>query len=128
MIALDASVVIALLDSSDVHHSRAVSLMGSHASDGFLVHAITLAEVLVGAVRSGRGAQRQAELSAIGVAVAENNPDEPLFLAELRATTGLPMPDCCVLSVALRAESPIATFDARLGRAAAEAGLTVVDE
>ena len=127
MIALDASVIIALLNPGDAHHSRAASLMGSQASDGFLVHAITLAEVLVGAVRSGRGAQRQAELSAIGVAIAGNNADEPLFLAELRAATGLPMPDCCVLSVALRAESAIATFDTRLGKAAAEIGLKVVD-
>jgi predicted nucleic acid-binding protein len=127
VIAIDASVVIALLDSGDAHHSRAVSLMQSHAGDGFLIHPITLAEVLVGAARNGRGAQRLAELTAIGITVADSEPTEPLVLAELRATTGLPLPDCCVLSVALRAEAPMATFDARLGRAATEAGLRVVD-
>ena len=126
MIAIDASVVIALLDSGDAYHARAVSLMNSHAGDGFLIHAITLAEVLVGAARRGRGAQRLAELTAIGISVADSDPTEPLFLAELRATTSLALPDCCVLSVALRAETSIATFDARLGRAALEAGLRVV--
>jgi predicted nucleic acid-binding protein len=127
VIAIDASVVIALLDSGDAHHSRAVSLMHSHAGDGFLIHPITLAEVLVGAARNGRGAQRLAELTSIGISTADGDPTEPLFLAELRATTGLPLPDCCVLSIALRAETAIATFDARLGRVATEAGLRVVD-
>jgi len=127
MIAVDASAVIALLDSGDAHHARAVSLFQAHAGDGFLIHSITLAEVLVGAARKGHGTQRLAQLTAIGIGVAESDPTEPLFLAELRASTGLALPDCCVLSVALRAGVLVATFDARLGRAVVEAGLGVVD-
>ena len=38
MIIVDASVIIALLDSGDVHHERAVSLLQFHAGDGFLMH------------------------------------------------------------------------------------------
>lgn len=127
MIAVDASVIIALLDDGDVHHARAVSVMNENAGGGFLVHAITLAEVLVGAARNGRASQRLAELRAIGIQVAETEPAEPLFLAELRATSGLALPDCCVLSVALRAGVSVATFDSRLARAAVDAGLGVVD-
>ena len=55
MIVVDASVVIALLDQDDAHHANARSLAETHVSDGFLIHPITLAEVLVGAVRNGRG-------------------------------------------------------------------------
>jgi predicted nucleic acid-binding protein len=127
VIAVDASVIIALLDAGDVHHSRAVSLMNENADSGFLVHSITLAEVLVGAARNGHASHRLAELHAIGIQVAESEPAEPLFLAELRATSGLALPDCCVLSVALRSGVSVATFDSRLARAALDAGLGVVD-
>ena len=126
MIVVDASVLIALLDAGDAHHANARSIAAAHASEGFLIHPVTLAEVLVGAVRNGRGTQRVSELTAMGVLAAEPDPTEPLFLAELRVNTGLPLPDCCVLSTALSVGASIATFDARLGRAAASAGLGVI--
>ncbi len=40
------------------------------------------------------------DLRAAGIDAAPHDPDEPLRLAELRATTGLKLPDCCVLDVA----------------------------
>jgi predicted nucleic acid-binding protein len=47
-------------------------------------------------------------------------------LAELRAHTGLKLPDCCVLLTAERhGPAEIATFDARLARVAVERGLAV---
>jgi predicted nucleic acid-binding protein len=48
-------------------------------------------------------------------------------LAEIRAHTGLKMPDCCVLLAAERlSASKLATFDARLAQVAAEHGLAVL--
>jgi predicted nucleic acid-binding protein len=123
MIVLDASVVIAFLDASDSHHQQASELIGDHAVGGFRMHQLTLAEVLVGASRAGRANQLHDDLAAIGVQAHGPMPQEPLLLAELRATTGLKMPDCCVLAVARHESAPLATFDQQLTRTAAALGL-----
>ena len=46
-------------------------------------------------------------------------------LGELRATTGLKMPDCCVLYTAVRHNAAVATFDDTLAKRAKNIGLTV---
>lgn len=126
MIVLDASVVIAFLDPSDSSHERAAQLMEQQAASGFLMHQLTLAEVLVGAVRAGRGNQLFEDLAAIGVGVHESAPSEALLLAELRASTGLRMPDCCVLLVARQEGLPLATFDKQLAQVARSLGVGVL--
>ncbi len=125
MIALDASVLIAHLNPHDSHHEAATELLLDAAPRSLLVHPLTLAEVLVGGVRVGRGAAMRDDLEAAGVSVAESGPDEPLRLAELRATTGLKMPDCCVLAVALHEHATLATFDLALADAARRRNVTV---
>lgn len=47
-------------------------------------------------------------------------------LAQLRATTGLRMPACCVLHCALTLGARVATFDGQLVTAARSAGLTTL--
>lgn len=123
MIVLDASVVIAFLHASDAHHKQASALIESHAAGGFAMHRLTLAEVLVGASRAGRANQLYEDLTAIGVQTPDTMPLEALLLAELRATTGLKMPDCCVLAVARHESAPLATFDEQLTRAAEALGV-----
>lgn len=130
MIVLDASVLIALLSPTDTHHERAAALLAEHTGSSFGLHTLTLAEVLVGAVRAGRGNQLLADLRALGVVVVtppEEDPaeSEPMILAELRATTGLKMPDCCVMAIALRESASILTFDTRLAEAAIALGIRV---
>ena len=49
-----------------------------------------------------------------------------LRLADLRAMTGLKMPDCCALLTAEHRGARLATFDNALGRAAGTRGLTVI--
>lgn len=126
MIVLDASVLIAFLNLADQHHDRSIEIMTAEASGGFGIHQFTLAEVLVGGVRVGRANQLLADLRAVGVVPFDPVPDEPLILAELRATTGLKMPDCCVLAAALHRTVPVATFDARLRSVAESRGLSVL--
>lgn len=123
MIVLDASVVIAFLSLSDPHHARAAQLLEEHAAADFRMHQITLAEVLVGAIRTGRGAQLFNDLTSLGVVAHQPGANEPLTLAELRATTGLRMPDCCVLAVAQQESLPLATFDEQLARVAQNLGV-----
>ena len=123
MIVLDANVVIAFFDPNDRHHHRAAALLSDHAAEGFRMHPLTLAEVLVGAVRVGRGNQRFGELKSLGIVAHLPDASEPLTLAELRAATGLKMPDCCALAVAQHEASAIATFDESLAGAARRIGV-----
>lgn len=126
MIVLDASVVIAFLDPADPHHDAAASVIREGLAGGFVVHPLTLAEILVGGVRVGRANQLLADLRSVGIVAIPSTVDEPLLLAELRSTTGLKMPDCCVLVIALAQSAHLATFDTRLARAARALGVGVL--
>lgn len=125
MIALDASVLIAHLYPHDAHHAAATRFLGGTADETLVVHTLTLAEVLVGGVRVNRGQEMLADLHAVGVQVAQRIDDEPLRLANLRATTGLKLPDCCVLDTALSNAATLATFDTTLAKAANQLNITV---
>lgn len=125
MIVLDASVVIALLEPSDVHHGDAITLLDG-ADHDLLMHPLNLAEVLVGGARVGRGEELAEDLSAIGISITQVDDGEPLRLATLRASTGLRLPDCCVVDAALRIDAALATFDSRLAEIARQHHLRVV--
>lgn len=125
MIALDASVLVAHLQPSDAHHSAATEFLRGTGNEALVAHTLTVAEVLVGGVRIGRGEEMLADLRAIGVHTAAPSDDEPLRLARLRAATSLRMPDCCVLDTALETRASLATFDKGLAAAARELAVTV---
>ncbi|MGW8482543.1 type II toxin-antitoxin system VapC family toxin [Microbacterium sp. NPDC055903] len=124
MIVLDASAMIAILDSDDTHHPLALEMFRSHGGR-FAAHRLTLAETLVSAVRANQGPTVQTALADLGVDVIDDQ-DDPLSLAELRVRTGLRMPDVCVLHSAIRARARMATFDTRLASAARALGVIVV--
>jgi predicted nucleic acid-binding protein len=126
MIVLDASVLVAHLYPFDTHHDHASNLLLDAVGNPLLVHAFTLAEVLVGGVRIGRGVEMRADLTAAGVQLAARDDDEPLRLAELRAATGLKLPDCCVLDAAVVNDARLATFDLVLAKVARRLGVPVV--
>lgn len=126
MIVLDASVLIAHLNPVDSHHVAATAILLDATPGSILVHTVTMAEVLVGGVRVGRGAAMQDDLRAAGVDVARHDADEPLRIAELRANTGLKLPDCCVLDVAVHHHATLATFDTALASAARQRGVVVI--
>ena len=125
MIVLDASVLIAQLDATDVHHEQAGALLRDAANEDLGASPITLAEVLVGPARAGevdRGAAVLHELGVTGVGLLD---DAFVRLAMLRAGTGLKLPDCCVLLAAEQTHGAVATFDDRLANAATERGLAI---
>jgi len=111
---LDASVLIAHLDSTDAHHARATDLLMSIAGGQLAVSPITMAEVLVGPARAQRLHEVQAALRLLDVHPVALTDDSPARLAHLRATTSLRLPDCCVLLAAEDAGAAIATFDEQL--------------
>lgn len=124
MIVLDASMVIAALVLQDEHHANAVGFF-RNTTDLLLINPVTLAGVLVAPSREGRLEQVLAELDNLGVTEAPFPPGSARGLAELRATTGLRLPDCIVLFTALDLRATLASFDDRLRRAATDRGVQV---
>jgi predicted nucleic acid-binding protein len=118
LIVADASVLIGWLDERDPHHAAAIDVLAS--VDRFVVHPLTLAEVLVHPARSGREGEVLARLESVGMVVSSRALD-PVVLAQLRATTKLKMPDCVVLACSRDHGLSVATFDEAL-RAATETG------
>jgi predicted nucleic acid-binding protein len=114
VIVADASLLIAWLDDGDAHHLDAIEVLA--AVDRFVVHPLTLAEVLVHPARLRCEGDVLGRLEAIGMVVATSLLD-PLALARLRATTNLRMPDCVVVLCAVTTGSEVATFDRELLRA-----------
>ena len=126
MIALDASVLVAHLYPFDTHHDAATSILLGAADEPLLVHSLTMAEVLVGGVKIGKGIEMRADLQTAGILIASPDDDEPLRVAELRATTGLKLPDCCVLDAARTNDARLATFDRTLATAARRLGVVAM--
>ncbi len=128
MITLEARVVIAHLYLQDRHHQAATEYLRASADQGFLIHSLNLAEVLVGGARVGRGQEMLTDLEAIGIHIADRQDGEPLRLANLRAASGLRLPDCCALDTALTTDSTLATFDDALAKAARQRHVTVAPD
>jgi predicted nucleic acid-binding protein len=126
VIALDASVLIAHLSPVDANHAAGTAILIDATPGSMLVHTLTMAEVLVGGVRIGRGTDMRDDLRGAGVDIAPHDADEALRLAELRASTGLKLPDCCVLDVAIQHHGSLATFDTALASAAQHRGVAVL--
>jgi predicted nucleic acid-binding protein len=118
VIVLDASVLIGYLDGADSHHEAAQALLTRVVDDDLGAYPLTLAEVLVVPARTGRLDAVLSVLRDIDVQALPFPTDTAVRLAELRADTGLKMPDCCVLLSAEEAGADIASFDARLAQAA----------
>ncbi len=126
MIVLDASVLVAHLSPLDVHHTAATELLHNTAGQLWLVHPMTLAEVLVGGAKVGKGTEMLADLRSSGIALAPRDDEEALRLADLRVTTGLKLPDCCVLDAAQTNAAQLATFDNALSTAASGLGVALI--
>jgi predicted nucleic acid-binding protein len=125
VIVVDAGVLIAHLDTTDIHHDRAGALLLDVAGEPIGASPLTLAEVLVGPARAGRLDRGTALLRQLDVANLALDADAPAHLAALRAGTNLKLPDCCVLLAAEQTHGAVATFDDRLAKVATEHGFVV---
>lgn len=126
MIVLDASLLIAHFNTAEPHHADADRLLREAQLEDLIIHPLTLAEVLVGGARGGRTSEMFGDILSLGVAVASYSTDEPVRLAELRASTKRKLPDCCILHLALSRIAKLATFDLALAATARELGITVL--
>ena len=125
MIILDASVLIGHFELADAHHTGATALLRTHASESFAASVITHAEVYVGAARAGQADQLHQLVTQLEIESLDLPAGAARRLGELRATTKLKMPDCCVLYSAQQHSAAIATFDDQLAARAADLGLSV---
>lgn len=128
MIVIDASAMIGLLGIEDaLHHKAEQTIDRALAQNRPLgMSTVTLAETLVTPTRAGRVTATLAYLDRLEVAEVPVAFGSGPRLAELRATTGLKLPDCCVLLAAQDAGAAVLTFDDRLRDAAEQLGLEVV--
>lgn len=127
MIVLDASVLIAAMHPTDAHGRAAARIIRTYAEPGALViHAVNLAEALVGAIRAGQEKRVRRAVHLLDLQICADDAEAPWRWAHLRATTELRMPDCCALGTALREGAPLATFDGRLATVARSSGVQVV--
>ena len=115
---LDASVLIAFLDSGDAHHAQAVELLGQAADEPFGMSVVTLAEVLVGPTRFNRHGDALRVIDHLAIESIEIPANAHERLAALGVAHGLRMPDCCVLLAAEQVGGSILTFDQLLADAA----------
>lgn len=126
VIVLDASLVIAYLESTDGHHEAAEALLAREIDDDFGANPLTLAEVLVVAARDDRLDEVRLALRELEVEELPFPDETAVKLALLRSETGLKMPDCCVLLAAEHVGARLASFDAGLRKAAVKRGIQVV--
>ncbi|GAB7006380.1 hypothetical protein JCM18899A_38530 [Nocardioides sp. AN3] len=124
MSVLDASVLIAHFAAHDEHHATATAHLAS--TTDLWIGPLNLAEVLVAPARAGRLEEVAEAVQQIGVQEVPMPPQAAVQLADIRARTGLKMPDCCVLLTAQQTGGAVATFDDRLRREAANLGLNIV--
>ena len=122
---LDASVVIALLDSADAHHER--SLQDVETADDerreLLVPASAYSEALVAFARVDRVSEAREAVVAMGLSVTALTAAIAECAAWLRAQyESLRLPDAIVLATARALAGELLSYDERLMRLAAKSG------
>ncbi|MCL2785480.1 MAG: type II toxin-antitoxin system VapC family toxin [Propionibacteriaceae bacterium] len=126
MIVLDANVLIGLYDAQDANHARAKELLLTHADEGFALSALTLTEFLIRPTALGRVTEAQDFITSMDIAVFPLLPTEAEYLATVRVTSGLKLPDVVVLGLAQSLPAAIMTMDERLVKAARAMSIEVV--
>lgn len=124
-LVLDASVMIALYNDKDIHHNWAIDLMFQSTAETFHMSSLNLAEVAVQPTKLGVAQKFFAGISGLNLQVSGLSEQDGLELAQIRAFTNVPMPDCCVIQLAQTKLAPVATADRALAKAAKSLGIEV---
>ena len=113
-IVFDGNVVIALLDSNNIHHDQAVEIYLASTSSSIHLSALTYAEILTHPAGTKNLAKFVSNLSAGGFEVEESSTELAIDIAKVRQATGLKMPDACVLALAKHLDCELITADRQL--------------
>jgi PIN domain nuclease of toxin-antitoxin system len=124
-LVLDASVLIALYNDKDAHHKWAVDLMFQSPAETFHMSSMNLAEVAVQPMRLGIESKFHDGIRGLNIEISGLSQDAGFELARIRATTNVPMPDCCALQLVLEKDASLATCDKAQAKAAKALGIEV---
>jgi predicted nucleic acid-binding protein len=127
---LDTDVVIAALDRSDSHHSKAASAIKAMIADGLplLVSLINYAETLVRPAENERTLRTAVDaLAALGVRLIAPTPTIAIEAARHRGL-GISLADGFALATARAHDASIASFDRRVRRALAKLELQLAPQ
>lgn len=118
---LDADVLIGALDAHDAHHERSRRLLtGWHADQDTLVICLpNLSEVLAApAADEARLRAARAAIAALGVGSHQPNEAIAVDAARIRGQHPVSLPDAYLLATARRLGARVASYDAKVLRAA----------
>ena len=128
-VVLGADLLIGALDGDDAHHRRARVLFTSwqRQNKRRLINVVSLTEVLI-APAADRQRLRQAReaIRALGVDVHRPNEAIAVDAATLRSRHPISLADAYCLATARHAGGSVASFDARIIRAAGSEQLAAV--
>jgi hypothetical protein len=116
-LALDANVVIALFTADDAQHQRALAELeaAGERRDILLMAASAYSEIMVHAVRQGRGELVDRFVDRLRVEIVPVNREIGRRAAELRAAqASLRLPDALVLATAQLRGARLLSYDERL--------------
>lgn len=121
-VAVDSGVIIALFDSSDVHHVWSMEQIQQivTARHAIVISALTVAEVLVRPAQAGVADAVRADLMSLRPRVIDVDADLAASAARMRGSrTGLRLPDAIIVATALWAQCDyLVTTDQRMAVAA----------
>lgn len=124
---LDTDVVIAALDRADAHHPAAARAFGHWAGEEveLILCTVNYAESLVRPAEDGQAMRAAVDaIAALGVRL--HAPDAAIARnAACRRALGISLADGFALATAERVKAHLATFDKRVRRALAPAGLSL---
>ncbi|HEX6537716.1 MAG TPA: PIN domain-containing protein [Candidatus Dormibacteraeota bacterium] len=120
-VVLDADVLIGALDSTDVHHdhSRGLFRRWRRAQTTLLVSVVNLSEVLVApAANSDRLRLALEAITALGVTIRDATERVGVDAARFRVRYPISLADGYCLATARVVGASVASFDAKVARAA----------
>lgn len=131
MIVVDADVLIGALDASDAHHAVARHFFTACRERGepVAISVVNLSEVLV-APAADRHSLRRARTAVASLGVEISQPTEAVGVdaARLRQAHPISLPDAYCLAAARHARASLASFDAKVVRAARVEQIPVLDQ
>ncbi|MBV8195430.1 MAG: type II toxin-antitoxin system VapC family toxin [Candidatus Dormibacteraeota bacterium] len=127
-VALDADVLIGALDASDHHHPDARRLFFRWRRDHIagVISVVSLTEVLVApAADRARLRTARAAIAALGVVIDAPGEGVGVDASVLRQRHPISLPDAYCLATARHRGAAVASFDAKVVRAARAEGIDV---
>jgi predicted nucleic acid-binding protein len=130
VIVVDADALIGALDASDAHHAAARRLFTDcrERGEAVSISVVNLSEVLVAPAADRHSLRRaRAAISALGVEIQASTEAIGVDAARLRQAHPISLPDAYCLATARRGRASLASFDAKVIRAAEAERIAIVE-